>query len=59
MMPEDLAEIVEVSENLIRNTKTQIELTSRYMNAPQMRSLKLVLLKLDEARLWMGEVGQS
>ena len=60
-MGDDVArEAVEIGCAAIEHTKRQMELISRGLPSDHsgQRAMKLVFLKLDEARLWLSEVAR-
>lgn len=59
MGDETVREAVSIGQELIDRTKQQLELMSRVLPADRMRAMRLVFLKMDEARLWLGEVGRG
>ena len=58
MDDEDIALACDVAAQLIDNTKAQVELLFAQLPPERRRAMRLVFLKLDEARLWMREAGR-
>lgn len=55
MTDDEAGQACDTAVELIANTKAQIELLMSALPKYKIRASRLVLLKLDEARLWMQE----
>ena len=51
--------VVEAGTEVLLLAKRHMEMIARALPADRMRPMRLVFLKLDEARLWLGEVAHG